>query len=128
MFSINAPKDRPLCIYGVVRPLYIAARLFGFFPFSVKIDSSGKIRTYFTLIDLFIFVVQVMIYSCLTYIHLDRNFIENSATSALLALGMRIGLICGLMNSVAFLFADLYNRYEISALFNMCQDFDSMVR
>lgn len=127
MFSIKAPGNKPLCIYGVIRPLYIIARLYGFFPFSMKIASNGKSRIHFTFIDFIVFVTQILVYSCFTYVHIFNNLMENSATSPLLALGMRIGLIFGLLNSVAFLLADLCNRYRIFDILNLYYDFDSQV-
>lgn len=126
MFPINAPTTKPECIYGVIRPLYIVARIFGFFPFSVKIESNRK-SIHFTFIDLTILIVQIAVYSFLTYVHIFYNLVANTATSALLALGMRIGLIFGLINPIAFLLADLCNRYQIFDIFNLCEDFDSQV-
>lgn len=127
MLAIHAPKKKPLSIYDVIRPLYIVARLFGFFPFSVKIESNGKSKTCFTFIDFTIFVIQVAVYSCFTYINIVYSPVENSATSPLLALIMKFGLTLGLSKGVAFLCADLFNRYRIAEIFNMCQDVDLQV-
>lgn len=128
MFTINTPKNKPLCIYGVIRPLYIVARLFGFFPFSMKTESNGQSRIHFTFIDFVVFVVQVLIYSYFAYVNIFYNLMENTEASTLLVLGMRIGLIFGLANAVAFLFGDLCNRHRIFDIFNLCQNFDYQVR
>ncbi|XP_037040848.1 putative gustatory receptor 28b [Bradysia coprophila] len=125
MFTINSQKDKPLCIYGVFRPLYIIARVFGFFPFSLNLETND-IR--FTTIDLFVFVVQVAIYSCTTYLNIIYNLVEFLVMSALLAQGLRIGVIFGLLNSIAFLFADLCHRHQAFDIFILYQDFDLQMR
>lgn len=127
MFSIYIPKNEPVSIYGVFRLLYIVSRLFGFFPFTVKTESNGERKVYFTFINFIVFAVHVSIYSCFAYINIFYNLIENSLKSALLVLGIRIGVVFGLINSIAFLFGDLCNRHRILNIFKLCQEFDVQV-
>lgn len=124
MFSIDTPKDRPLCVYGVIRPLYVIARWFGFFPFSLNVETN---QIHFTTIDFVIFVVQIAIYSCTTYLNLIHNLVQFLVMSPILSQGLRIGIIFGLLNSIAFLFADLSHRHQVFEIFKMYQDFDSQV-
>ncbi len=131
MFTIDAPKNKPLSIYSVIRPLYIVARFCGFFPFSLKTDKSGICRICFTIFDSVIFFIQVSIYSCFTYVNMAYDLMgnaDNSTLSPILALGTRLGLIFGLMNSVGFLFAELFNRHQIFDVFRLFLDFDSQVK
>lgn len=128
MFTINSPKNELLCIYGVIRPLYVVAHCYGFFPFSLSTDTNGVRRINFTTVDLITLLIQVTIYSCFAYVNMAYNLLDNeSAMSPILALGIRIGIIFGLMNSVAFVFADLFNRYQILDIFKLYQKFDLKV-
>lgn len=128
MFTIDAPKNKPLPIYGVIRPLYIVARFCGFLPFTLKTDKSGACRICFTIIDSLIFFIQISIYSCLAYVNIVHDLMGKSSTPPIIALGTRIGLIFGLMNSVGFLVAELFNRHQIFDVFKLYQDFDSQVK
>lgn len=124
---MKAPENKLHCIYGVIRPLYILARIFGFFPFSVKMKSNGKNSISFQFIDFIVIVTQITIHSCFTFINLYYNFMELRSASQLLILGMKIGLVFGQGNAIAFMLADLWNRNHIFDIFNLCQDFDSQV-
>lgn len=128
MFSIKSPENKVNCIYGVIRPLYIGARLIGFFPFSVEIQLNGKnSKVYFTLIDSIIFVIHLTIYACFAYINTQHNFMENVAASPLLILGTRTLLVLGITNGIVCISADLCNRYRIFNIFVRCQNFDVQV-
>lgn len=128
MFSIKSPENQVNCIYGVIRPLYLYARLIGFFPFSVQIQLNGKNnKIYFTLIDFVILVVHLTFYAFFVYANIQHNFMENTAASPLLTFGSRTLLIFGIANGIVFISADLCNRYKIFSILVRCQNFDDQV-
>lgn len=128
MFSIKLPANQINCIYAVVRPLYIGARIFGFFPFSAKIQLDGKkSAVYFTSIDCIIFVVHLTIYASVAYINMSHNYLENPTASYLLIFGTRILLVLGLINGIICISSDLFNRNQIFNIFDQCQYFDVQV-
>lgn len=128
MFSIKSPQNKVNCIYGVIQPLYIGARLIGFFPFSVKTQLNGKnSKVYFALIDFIVFVIHITMYACFAYLNIQHNYMEIPAASPLLILGTRTLLILGLTNGILCISADLCNRYKIFKIFILCQNFDVQV-
>lgn len=128
MFSIKSPGNQVNCIYGVIRPLYLYARLIGFFPFSVKIQLNGKkCKIYFTLIDFVVLVMHLTLYAFFVYANIQHNFLENAAASPLLTFGARTLLIFGIMNGILFIPADLCNRHKIFSILVRCQNFDDQV-
>lgn len=128
MFSIKSPENQQNCIYSVFRPMYIAARIFGFFPFSVKIQLNGKkSKIHFTLIDFFVFVINLTICAYFAYININHDFISNPSVSPLLVIGARTLLILGISSGIFCISADLWNRYHILNIFDQCQYFDIQV-
>ncbi len=128
MFSLKSPENQVNCIYGVIRPLYLLGRLFGFFPFSVQIQSNGKnSRIHFTLIDFIVFAMHVSIYAAFTYLNFACDFLENKLASPLLILGSRGLLIFGIGSGIVCISADLCNRFKILKIFHQCQHFDDQV-
>lgn len=128
MFSIKSPGNQVNCIYGVIRPLYLIGRLFGFFPFSVNIQLNGKnSRVYFKLIDFIVFVLHLSVYTFFVFLNMKYNFLQNQSASPLLTLGTRTLLIFGIANGIVCISADLCNRFKILKIFDQCQQFDVQV-
>lgn len=128
MFSMKPPNNERNSIYNVVRPMYVGARIFGFFPFSVKIQLHEKKRAvYFTIIDFIVFFIHLTIYAWLAYININNTFMKNSAAPPLLMLGIRTLLIFGLTSAILCISADLCNRHRIFNIFEQCQCFDIQV-
>ncbi|KAJ6635801.1 hypothetical protein Bhyg_14387, partial [Pseudolycoriella hygida] len=57
-----------------------------------------------------------------------HDLMENEVISPLLTLGMRMGLVFGLMSSIGFLLADLCNRHLTFDIFNSYLEFDLQMR
>lgn len=128
MFPLYVPLKKYNNIFGLFRPVYVFARLWGFVPFSVNLDNSPLPNTVkISFVNGILLLIQSLVYvSCLT-LSLTHHKRNTAQITSLVLHGLNrvneFGIFCGLV----FVLADVANRHKVWRIFRTFIRFDREV-
>lgn len=128
MFPLYVQNDNSNNLIGVFRPLYIYARLHGLFPFRIHLKQKFALnKPFVSKFDSLIFILHLVLYASYTFLNICYNGNENVEIPAVLNIGNRIVLVCGILSGFVVIVIDLLNRKNVWKIFQMFEVFDRMV-
>lgn len=128
MFPLYVPLKKSNNIFGLFRPVYVFARLWGYVPFSVNFDNFPLPTTVkISFVNRILLLIQTLAYvSCLT-LALTNHKRNTAHITSLVLHGLNkvneFGIFCGLL----FVLADVANRHRVWRIFRTFIRFDREV-
>lgn len=119
MFPLYVRNDNANSILGVFRPIYVVARIFGLFPFSVNLEKSSFVRNNALLskTDLLLFAFHMALYSSYAYLNVCTNTNKYITMAPVLSTGTRLVLVGGIFACIGIVIGELLNRKNVWKIF-----------
>lgn len=110
----------------VVRTILIFSRIFGLLPFSIILDSNGKVRrARVNIFDFLWFLISICIYLLIAYCYYQNTIPPKPHSKSYILIGLSyVRLITGLIFGAAIIVVDMLNRSKLISMFKKIMFFD----
>lgn len=120
--------QNPLNFFYCIQSVYFVSRLFGFTPFSFKLNSKSEVIGYEVKpFDLVWFVISLFNYTAMAYLSWTTVLIPQLDVSYVLVIGNQLILVMGLLFGAFSVAFDMYNRQRLVDITRNFNAFDKKV-
>lgn len=128
MFPLYIRQKNANNAIGVFRPMYIYARLHGLFSFTVNLERPFALtKPFVSKVDFCVLVLHLLLYAGFVVLNMCYDVNSNMEIAAVLEVGHRITLTCGISSAMVGVVFDFFNRKNLWKIFQQFEDFDRMV-